>query len=613
MNKNNSPLKYLAAILFLFVLLIAVGRFADGTERVSLNERAARMAAQTTLPVSSSEETAPAADLTEPLSAEISPTAESQEETSGQPVSLPGTEPSVKTADRKNLSIVQLEASLSAETEATLPEETAGESESSPESMTETETVSEAAEEATDPSTEVPTTAAPSSAAPTTAARPTAAASARTGFFYENGILHYNNPKGQPVTGWGTYKGRTYYFKNGTPGSGLTWIDGKLYCLSDGLPVTGWRSFSDGKRYFTASGAAAIGFADIDGSRYYFDGNGRMQLYYQTIGGKRYYFYSDGKMARNTVIEIYQADENGVLTNRFSEISEDNLDEYIAYLVRNNGNTSEKIYNYVKKNYLIRDTAKASIREMAIHILNTGSGACYNFASLAILMLQQAGYKARLVTGESRHAAEHDWVLYEPQPGVWRHMDPYRNWLSIYAMTDALLEKYDDFQGCSYIWDRNLWTSTTPSGYGATVQTDETTAASQTDPAQSEPVTEPTVTELPATEPATEPPTVTEPSVPETLPTEPEQTTPEGETASTETEPETQPTASEPPTVTEPTATEPASEPSVTEPGTEPSATEPSVPETLPTESETSPTVPAELPTEPAETNPEGGESSSGS
>lgn len=323
-----------------------------------------------------------------------------------------------------------------------------------------------------------------------------------------------------------------------------------------------------------------------------------MQLYYQTIGGKRYYFYSDGKMARNTVIEIYQADENGVLTNRFSEISEDNLDEYIAYLVRNNGNTPEKIYNYVKKNYLIRDTAKASIREMAIHILNTGSGACYNYASLAILMLQQAGYKARLVTGESRHAAEHDWVLYEPQPGVWRHMDPYRNWLSIYAMTDALLEKYDDFQGCSYIWDRNLWTSTTPSGYGATVQTDDTTAASQTDPAQSEPVTEPTVTE---------------PSVPETLPTEPEQTTPEGETASTETEPETQPTASEPPTVTEPTATEPASEPSVTEPGTEPSATEPSVPETLPTESETSPTVPAELPTEPAETNPEGGESSSGS
>ncbi len=598
MNKNNSPLKYLAAILFLFVLLIAVGRFADGTERVSLNERAARMAAQTTLPVSSSEETAPAADLTEPLSGEISPTAESPEETSGQPVSLPGTEPSVKTADRKNLSIVQLEASLSAETEATLPEETAGESESSPESMTETETVSEAAEEATDPSTEVPTTAAPSSAAPTTAARPTAAASARTGFFYENGILHYNNAKGQPVTGWGTYKGRTYYFKNGTPGSGLTWIDGKLYCLSDGLPVTGWRSFSDGKRYFTASGAAAIGFADIDGSRYYFDGNGRMQLYYQTIGGKRYYFYSDGKMARNTVIEIYQADENGVLTNRFSEISEDNLDEYIAYLVRNNGNTPEKIYNYVKKNYLIRDTAKASIREMAIHILNTGSGACYNYASLAILMLQQAGYKARLVTGESRHAAEHDWVLYEPQPGVWRHMDPYRNWLSIYAMTDALLEKYDDFQGCSYIWDRNLWTSTTPSGYGATVQTDDTTAASQTDPAQSEPVTEPTVTE---------------PSVPETLPTEPEQTTPEGETASTETEPETQPTASEPPTVTEPTATEPASEPSVTEPGTEPSATEPSVPETLPTESETSPTVPAELPTEPAETNPEGGESSSGS
>ena len=183
MNKNNSPLKYLAAILFLFVLLIAVGRFADGTERVSLNERAARMAAQTTLPVSSSEETAPAADLTEPLSGEISPTAESPEETSGQPVSLPGTEPSVKTADRKNLSIVQLEASLSAETEATLPEETAGESESSPESMTETETVSEAAEEATDPSTEVPTTAAPSSAAPTTAARPTAAASARTGFF----------------------------------------------------------------------------------------------------------------------------------------------------------------------------------------------------------------------------------------------------------------------------------------------------------------------------------------------------------------------------------------------------------------------------------------------
>lgn len=51
----------------------------------------------------------------------------------------------------------------------------------------------------------------------------------------------------------------------------------------------------------------------IEGYKYYFDANGLMVSdKWMQIDGAWYYFYSDGKMARNTIIEGYIIDENGL-------------------------------------------------------------------------------------------------------------------------------------------------------------------------------------------------------------------------------------------------------------------------------------------------------------
>ena len=100
------------------------------------------------------------------------------------------------------------------------------------------------------------------------------------------------------ATGWLQVGNVWYYFD----GSGYMkrnyWVktyDGKTWC------------------YLKDDGAMATGWNTIDGDTYYMQSsNGYCVLGWNKIDGKTYHFSQYGKLDRNTVIDGYKVDENGV-------------------------------------------------------------------------------------------------------------------------------------------------------------------------------------------------------------------------------------------------------------------------------------------------------------
>ena len=54
-----------------------------------------------------------------------------------------------------------------------------------------------------------------------------------------------------------------------------------------------------------------------------------------------------------------------------------------------------------------------------------------------------AGYNCKIVIGKGAVYSEHNWLLVEISPGVWRHVDPERQGYNIFLLTDEELEAYD--------------------------------------------------------------------------------------------------------------------------------------------------------------------------
>jgi len=126
-----------------------------------------------------------------------------------------------------------------------------------------------------------------------------------------------------PATAQGWAKndsGQWMYFKDGKALTGWQTIDGKVYCFdsSGGAFASGWRQNEKGEWFFlSSSGSAITGWKDIgaNGSNktYYFTKAGLMVSgKWLEIDGKWYYFYTDGSLARNTKIDGYEVDKNGV-------------------------------------------------------------------------------------------------------------------------------------------------------------------------------------------------------------------------------------------------------------------------------------------------------------
>ena len=146
----------------------------------------------------------------------------------------------------------------------------------------------------------------------------------RTGYRVIDGMRYYFDPDtGAAVTGFVQLSNSYTYFFNGAAGtgSGLTKINGDLYCLdADGIvrygriavdgklyyfdpqtgkAMTGWRAIlsSDGvvrKAYFDPKTCcAATGLQVIDGALYYFDSYGYAKTGKRTVDGVRYFFCPD--------------------------------------------------------------------------------------------------------------------------------------------------------------------------------------------------------------------------------------------------------------------------------------------------------------------------------
>jgi len=111
--------------------------------------------------------------------------------------------------------------------------------------------------------------------------------------------------------------GQYLYYLNGKPLTGSKIINGVNYFFdTDGVLRTGWIKDDNNWRYYSGN-KMVTGWIDlvVNGSNktYYFTEDGLMVSgKWIQIDGKWYYFYSDGSLAKNTRVDGYEVDINGV-------------------------------------------------------------------------------------------------------------------------------------------------------------------------------------------------------------------------------------------------------------------------------------------------------------
>ncbi len=300
----------------------------------------------------------------------------------------------------------------------------------------------------------------------------------------ESGRYYFSPETGLAVSGWNNIDGTDYYFSSActTVGGALT-VDGKSFYFSDGVPQYGWVDHSGARYYYLSGGGTHSGQATVNGVSYYFLSNGSLangwvtiggvQYYYhnnqkvtepfningithyfnsdgtittgwqtidgnkyyknsygavitgwQTIGGSRYYFDGNGVMAVNTVIGLYAIDGNGVATKQPANSS--NIYTYAQELLNQYGWSAGGACNAVRNTVYYRAMGSyGGVVDNAVEAINSGRGACYQFASLAYILFQQMGYDVRYVVGTGRVGpTEHAWIAVNEGDGQWGYYDP---------------------------------------------------------------------------------------------------------------------------------------------------------------------------------------------
>ncbi|NLK44345.1 MAG: hypothetical protein GX300_08130, partial [Tissierellia bacterium] len=130
-------------------------------------------------------------------------------------------------------------------------------------------------------------------------------------------MLHrYINLTIDPKTAYGwtiNDSGQWFYYKDGKKLTGTQTIDGMKYFFNkNGSLRTGWVKEGDNWRYYSGNNAT-VGWMDIEDKTYYFTDNGLMVSdKWMEIESNWYYFYYDGSLAKDTMVDDYEVDKNGV-------------------------------------------------------------------------------------------------------------------------------------------------------------------------------------------------------------------------------------------------------------------------------------------------------------
>lgn len=115
------------------------------------------------------------------------------------------------------------------------------------------------------------------------------------------------------------------------------------------------------------------------------------------------------------------------------------------------GSSPRDIYDYVHDHYKYKYTREKSMVENALHLLEYGTGSCYNFASLTYYLFQRAGYEVYYVTGLGwQNNSYHCWILAYFDDG-WYYVD------SLYVRSAKLTA--DDLRRIGYSWDEDAYPS----------------------------------------------------------------------------------------------------------------------------------------------------------
>ena len=269
-----------------------------------------------------------------------------------------------------------------------------------------------------------------------------------------NGLLAMYEDDGTAVSGWQTVDDKKYYFNDdGTMMAGNVSINGKRYYLSreGGFLPEGWHT-DGGKFYCYADGTLATGVSKIGGVLYGFGDNGILisKEGVQKVSGELRYVYADGKLAVNTEKvysnTVYSIDGNGVARQKFGTITDANLDEYLDYVINVELNSKDikVLYNWVKnriRSYRYWSSDGKGMRALAIEALNNSrrDGACWHYASLMTLILQKAGYEAKIVVGGGHMYSVHQWTAVKVN-GEWKYIDAMKPNVFLYsqAQLDAV-------------------------------------------------------------------------------------------------------------------------------------------------------------------------------
>lgn len=162
-----------------------------------------------------------------------------------------------------------------------------------------------------------------------------------------------------------------------------------------------------------------------------------------------------------SVATVYMTVKEKVFTPQ-EEYVENRLNEIISGII--NGNMTkyercEAVFNYVHNSIQYKETDAASETEALYYSLTTGSGDCYNYASMSKALLTKAQV-ANMMISKIPSKTEHYWNLVDTGDGHgWYHFDATRRYdkTIIFMWDEATLQNYSNTHGGSHNYDKTLY------------------------------------------------------------------------------------------------------------------------------------------------------------